>query len=99
MRRRMRPPGAPVLPVMMPAKAQARRMVSLRAVMPSSLLEAVTMSELLRIVAAVGVGVGALGNAVGPASPQPVEFSPVRLEAKIPLGDVRGRIDHMAIDL
>jgi DNA-binding beta-propeller fold protein YncE len=29
---------------------------------------------------------------------QPVETQPLRLEAKILLGDVRGRIDHMAID-
>jgi hypothetical protein len=27
------------------------------------------------------------------------EVPPLQLEAKIPLGDVRGRIDHMAIDL
>jgi YVTN family beta-propeller protein len=30
---------------------------------------------------------------------QPVDSEPLRLETKIPLGDVRGRIDHMAIDL
>lgn len=30
---------------------------------------------------------------------QPTESLPLRLEAKIPLGDVEGRIDHMAIDL
>jgi hypothetical protein len=33
-----------------------------------------------------------------PASAQPSE-APLLLEAKIPLGAVRGRIDHMAIDL
>ena len=27
------------------------------------------------------------------------ETRPLQLEAKIPLGDVRGRIDHMAVDL
>src|SRR5262249_2364976 len=27
------------------------------------------------------------------------EAPPLRLEAKIPLGDVSGRIDHMAVDL
>lgn len=30
---------------------------------------------------------------------QPAETTPLQLEAKIPLGDVRGRIDHMAVDL
>ena len=30
---------------------------------------------------------------------QPADTSALQLEAKIPLGDVRGRIDHMAIDL
>jgi YVTN family beta-propeller protein len=36
----------------------------------------------------------------GAASPgaQPIETQPLSLEAKILLGDVRGRIDHMAID-
>jgi hypothetical protein len=27
------------------------------------------------------------------------EVPPLQLDAKIPLGDVRGRIDHMAVDL
>jgi DNA-binding beta-propeller fold protein YncE len=30
---------------------------------------------------------------------QPAETAPLQLEAKIPLGSVRGRIDHMAVDL
>jgi YVTN family beta-propeller protein len=50
------------------------------------------------IVAALTAAValsGALGDAVG----QPVETTPLQLEAKIPLGNVRGRIDHMALDL
>jgi len=38
-------------------------------------------------------GVGS--NAVA----QPAETAPLQLEAKIPLGNVRGRIDHMAVDL
>jgi YVTN family beta-propeller protein len=29
---------------------------------------------------------------------QPIDATPLRLETKIPLGDVRGRIDHMAVD-
>ena len=36
---------------------------------------------------------------VGRPTAQTVNSSPLRLEAKIPLGEVRGRIDHMAIDL
>jgi YVTN family beta-propeller protein len=36
---------------------------------------------------------------VNDASTQPAETAPLQLEAKIPLGDVRGRIDHMAVDL
>lgn len=35
----------------------------------------------------------------GDAFPQPAEMDLLQLEAKIPLGDVRGRIDHMAIDV
>jgi YVTN family beta-propeller protein len=33
------------------------------------------------------------------SSAQPVNVDPLRLESKIQLGDVRGRIDHMAVDL
>ena len=34
-----------------------------------------------------------------PEVAQPTETSPLRLEATIPLGDVEGRLDHMAIDI
>jgi DNA-binding beta-propeller fold protein YncE len=50
------------------------------------------------IVATIVVALALLrvpGNAVA----QPVEIAPLRLEAKIPLGNVHGRIDHMAVDL
>jgi hypothetical protein len=33
------------------------------------------------------------------AAGESAEVPPLQLEAKIPLGDVRGRIDHMAVDL
>src|SRR5438876_5348178 len=33
------------------------------------------------------------------AACESAEVPPLRLQAKIPLGDVRGRIDHMAVDL
>jgi hypothetical protein len=35
----------------------------------------------------------------GDAEGENADVPPVQLEAKIPLGDVRGRIDHMAVDL
>jgi YVTN family beta-propeller protein len=38
-------------------------------------------------------------RATGAAVAQPAEAAPLQLEAKIPLGNVRGRIDHMAVDL
>jgi YVTN family beta-propeller protein len=50
------------------------------------------------IVAALSAAV-ALSGAPGDAVAQPVETAPLQLEAKIPLGSVRGRIDHMAVDL
>lgn len=42
-------------------------------------------------------GIVTLVNAAAPA--QSADASPLQLETKIMLGDVRGRIDHMAIDL
>ena len=56
-------------------------------------------SRIFQVVAAIGAGVVALSTGACPASSQSVEPLPIRLEAKISLGDVRGRIDHMAIDL
>jgi YVTN family beta-propeller protein len=50
------------------------------------------------IVAALAVAPTLLRTA-GDAVAQPVETAPFQLEAKIPLGDVHGRIDHMAVDL
>jgi hypothetical protein len=47
------------------------------------------------IVAALAVALTLL-RAAGDAIAQPVENAPLQLEAKIPLGNVRGRIDHMA---
>jgi YVTN family beta-propeller protein len=41
----------------------------------------------------------AIAIAVGLALPQTSNPAPLQLETKISLGDVRGRIDHMAIDL
>src|SRR6266436_3011705 len=41
----------------------------------------------------------AMLGTVSDALTQPAETSLLQLEAKIPLGGVRGRIDHMAVDL
>jgi DNA-binding beta-propeller fold protein YncE len=53
----------------------------------------------LKMIAAVLVGVMALANTADQASAQSADTAPLQLETKIPLGDVRGRIDHMAVDL
>jgi hypothetical protein len=57
------------------------------------------MLFLLRRIGAVVAGVVALANAAGQASAQLADAGPLQLEAKIPLGAVRGRIDHMTVDL
>jgi DNA-binding beta-propeller fold protein YncE len=41
----------------------------------------------------------AFSAAVTPQAAHAAESMPLQLEAKIPLGDVKGRIDHMAVDL
>ena len=53
----------------------------------------------LRMIAAALAGVVALANAAGQATAQSADTGPLQLETKILLGDVRGRIDHMAVDL
>jgi YVTN family beta-propeller protein len=50
------------------------------------------------IVAALTAALGQFAT-VSDAFSEPAETAPLQLEAKIPLGDVRGRIDHMAIDV
>jgi DNA-binding beta-propeller fold protein YncE len=51
------------------------------------------------IVTAAGSGLLAISIAfTGNFSARAVERAPLTIEAKIPLGDVRGRIDHLAID-
>jgi hypothetical protein len=56
------------------------------------------MRDAQRIVAFVFTAAAALWFATGAADAQTAEEPPLQLEAKIPLGDVSGRIDHMAID-
>jgi YVTN family beta-propeller protein len=53
----------------------------------------------LQMIAAVLAGVVALANTAGQASAQSADTGSLQLETKIPLGEVRGRIDHMAVDL
>lgn len=53
----------------------------------------------LRTIAAVLAGLVVLADAAVQVSAEPADSAPLQLEAKIPLGDVRGRIDHMAVDL
>jgi YVTN family beta-propeller protein len=49
--------------------------------------------------AAVIAGVPSLADTATRASAQPADTAPLQLESKIPLGEVRGRIDHLAVDL
>src|SRR5882762_9380202 len=65
----------------------------------ASTRDGVAMLNPLRIIVTVLAGVIALANSAGQASAQSLDTAPLQLEAKIPLGDVRGRIDHMAVDL
>jgi len=44
-------------------------------------------------------GILAISLEIGEAMSEGTEPLPLRLEAKVPLDDVRGRIDHMAVDL
>jgi YVTN family beta-propeller protein len=53
--------------------------------------------HLFRTVVTVLAGIAVLATRA--AFAQPAETLPLQLEAKIPLGDVRGRIDHMTVDL
>jgi DNA-binding beta-propeller fold protein YncE len=58
----------------------------------------IVLFALQMIIAAFATAVTLSGMA-GSAVAQPVETTPLQLEAKSPLGGVRGRIDHMAVDL
>jgi YVTN family beta-propeller protein len=54
---------------------------------------------LSRVIATMSAGAVVLLSAPQDAISQPAEPAPLQLETKIALGDVRGRIDHLAIDL
>jgi YVTN family beta-propeller protein len=51
------------------------------------------------VVGLVSAAMGLSGIGSLPLVAQPAETAPLQLEAKIPLGNVHGRIDHMAVDL
>jgi DNA-binding beta-propeller fold protein YncE len=57
------------------------------------------MTTFADLVISVSVTVASLMLGVGRPTAQPASSEPLQLEAKIPLGEVRGRIDHMAVDL
>jgi DNA-binding beta-propeller fold protein YncE len=57
------------------------------------------MSVVVRMIVTVLTSALAMLGAVSDAFTQPAETAPLQLEAEIPLGDVRGRIDHMTVDL
>jgi DNA-binding beta-propeller fold protein YncE len=59
----------------------------------------VTVSFPLQMIAAAFAAAVTLPVVTGLAGAQPAATAPLQLEAKIPLGSVRGRIDHMAVDL
>ena len=55
------------------------------------------MPKSLQMIAGVFAGLAMLSSTAAPA--QSKDEKTLQLEAKILLGDVRGRIDHMAVDL
>jgi YVTN family beta-propeller protein len=57
------------------------------------------MSVIFRIIVAALTSALAILGTVSEALAEPAEAAPLQLEAKIALGNVRGRIDHMAVDL
>jgi DNA-binding beta-propeller fold protein YncE len=57
------------------------------------------MTTFADLVISVSVTVASLMLGVGRPTAQPARSEPLQLEANIPLGEVRGRIDHMAVDL
>jgi DNA-binding beta-propeller fold protein YncE len=52
-----------------------------------------------RIIVRLFLAAEALPGICSNAVAQPAETAPLQLEAKIPLGEMHGRIDHMAVDL
>jgi YVTN family beta-propeller protein len=55
------------------------------------------MPNTFRMIAAISAGLALLASTA--ASAESADKAPLQLEARILLGDVRGRIDHMAVDL
>src|SRR5262249_43187869 len=59
---------------------------------------AMTMGQFQRYAALLFIGAAALPLAARPQGAQAAEALPLGLEAKIALGAVKGRIDHLAFD-
>jgi YVTN family beta-propeller protein len=57
------------------------------------------MLHSLPTIGALLAGTVAVASSMGQVCAQATDKGPLQLEAKIALGDVRGRIDHMAVDL
>src|SRR5713101_5285441 len=57
------------------------------------------MTTFRNLAVCIFVGAATLLVGIGRPVAQTANSLPLQLEAKIPLGDVKGRIDHMAIDL
>src|ERR1700690_1083771 len=57
------------------------------------------MLHLLRTIGTLLAGIVALADTIGQACAQTADTGPLQLESKIALGNVHGRIDHMAVDL
>ena len=70
-----------------------------RVVIFAPLKDGAAMPRPLRTIIAALAGAVALANTAGQAPAQSAGTAPLQLETKMPLGDVRGRIDHMAVDL
>src|ERR1700722_647700 len=79
-------------------EGEARRRPLQHAVLSSCPLESALMLRPLRFVAPIAAVLSVISNMPGRTLSQPVETMPLQSETKIALGDVRDRIDHMAID-
>jgi DNA-binding beta-propeller fold protein YncE len=66
---------------------------------PLSWKDGLIMSSRLAMIVALVSAALVLPGLAREAAAQPAETAPLQLEAKIALGNVHGRIDHMAVDL
>ena len=81
------------------SKRSSSRLIGYAGAAGSTWIECLAILRSLGTIGVLLVGTAALAGATGQACAQVADKGPLRLEAKIALGDVRGRIDHMAVDL